>query len=117
MVHLAVMSGDNVPSFSLMPILYKRLSILGTTLRARPPAYQTELMRRFKEEALPDIKAGDVSPEEGGLRTYIYEVSSAAVTPDLSSDLADFLIAASTFLGLRFRELIGRSKKTRLVGR
>jgi len=71
MVHLAVMSGDEVPSFSLLPILYKRLSILGTTLRARTPEYQAELMGRFKREALHDIKG---EKGEGGLTTYVYKV-------------------------------------------
>lgn len=54
------MSGPKVDSVNLGPILYKRLQILGTTLRARNEAYQGHLLNRFETEALPMIKPGGV---------------------------------------------------------
>ncbi|KAG8994461.1 hypothetical protein FRB94_013121 [Tulasnella sp. JGI-2019a] len=74
LVYLAFMSGDKVPSFSIAPILYKRLSILGTTLRSRTLEYQGDLMVQFKENALPDILSESAKPEVGGLRSYVHDV-------------------------------------------
>ncbi|KAG8878487.1 hypothetical protein FRB97_002475 [Tulasnella sp. 331] len=74
MVHLAFMSGDKAPSFSIAPILYKRLSILGSTLRSRALEYQSDLMVQFKNNSLPDMKSGDAPAAEGGLRVYVHNV-------------------------------------------
>ena len=38
--------GAEVPSLNLLPILYKRLRIQGSTLRSRPAQYQAELIAR-----------------------------------------------------------------------
>lgn len=54
--------------------MYKRLTIIGSMLRARTPDYQSELMRRFKEDVLPDIKSASVGIDEGGLRAYVHKV-------------------------------------------
>lgn len=60
LVLLAAMSGPKVPELNLMDILFRRLTIKGTTLRARSEEYQGELLSRFENEALPRIKEGDV---------------------------------------------------------
>ncbi|EMD39659.1 hypothetical protein CERSUDRAFT_111964 [Gelatoporia subvermispora B] len=70
MTLLAVLSGSEIPSFNLMPILYKRLRIQGSTLRSRSPAYQAELIARFKQEALEFITG---SAGNGALKIYVHE--------------------------------------------
>ncbi|OJA12286.1 hypothetical protein AZE42_12810 [Rhizopogon vesiculosus] len=47
MTMLATLSGSEVPSVNLGPILYKRLRIQGSTLRSRSVEYQTELIARY----------------------------------------------------------------------
>ncbi|KAI0351397.1 quinone oxidoreductase [Trametes cingulata] len=68
---LAVLSGAEVPQFNLLPILYKRLRIQGSTLRARSEDYQAELVARFKREAFDHITG---SSGDGRIRTYIHKV-------------------------------------------
>ncbi|KAI8986272.1 quinone oxidoreductase [Trametes punicea] len=71
MTLLAVLSGGEVSNFNLMPILYKRLRIQGSTLRARSEDYQAELIARFKCEAFGHITG---SSGNGRIRTYIHKV-------------------------------------------
>jgi len=50
LVEIGWLSGSTLPAgVSLNPILRKRLTIHGTTLRARPADYKTELIRSFQE--------------------------------------------------------------------
>ena len=60
-----------VPEFDLRPLLYKRLRIQGSTLRARSEDYQAELVARFKREAFEHITGADGN---GLIRTYIHKV-------------------------------------------
>ena len=65
--------GAEVSSFSLLPILYKRLRIQGSTLRSRSEEYQADLIKRFT------LTVGDSITGENGvgpLRTFIHKVSS-----------------------------------------
>ncbi|KAI0694851.1 quinone oxidoreductase [Earliella scabrosa] len=71
MTMLAMLSGAEVSNFNLMPILYKRLRIQGSTLRARSEDYQAELIARFQREALEHITG---CSGEGRIRTYIHKV-------------------------------------------
>ncbi|PCH40425.1 quinone oxidoreductase [Wolfiporia cocos MD-104 SS10] len=71
MTMLGLLSGAEVSSFKLGPLLYKRLRIQGSTLRSRSSAYQAELIERFKRDALPHITG---STGNGALRTYIHKV-------------------------------------------
>ncbi|EIW52389.1 quinone oxidoreductase [Trametes versicolor FP-101664 SS1] len=71
MTMLALMSGAEVPNFNLVPILYKRLRIQGSTLRARSEDYQAELIARFKREAFDHITG---SSGDGRIRTYIHKI-------------------------------------------
>lgn len=54
------MSGPKVADFDLSQILFKRLTLQGTTLRARDEKYQTHLLGRFENEALDRIREGDI---------------------------------------------------------
>ncbi|KAI5455555.1 hypothetical protein NCC49_000362 [Naganishia albida] len=61
MIILAFLSGATLPDkASFAPLLFKRLTIRGTTLRSRSPEYQGELLGRFEKEALPMIVKGDM---------------------------------------------------------
>jgi NADPH:quinone reductase-like Zn-dependent oxidoreductase len=68
LVFLAMMSGPKVEA-NIMQILYKRLTLKGTTLRSRTVDYQADLLQRFEEHALPLIKAGE-------MRVEVHEVYS-----------------------------------------
>ncbi|TFK93295.1 quinone oxidoreductase [Polyporus arcularius HHB13444] len=71
MTLLALLSGAVVPNFNIAPILFKRLRIQGSTLRARSEDYQADLIARFKKEALDHITG---SSGNGRIRTYIHKV-------------------------------------------
>ncbi|PIL35168.1 hypothetical protein GSI_02957 [Ganoderma sinense ZZ0214-1] len=71
MTMLALLSGAEVPKFNLAPILYKRLRIQGSTLRARSEEYQADLVARFKREALDHITGAS---GDGKVRMYIHEI-------------------------------------------
>ncbi|KAG9101421.1 hypothetical protein FS749_007228 [Ceratobasidium sp. UAMH 11750] len=66
MVLLATMSGTVVEKVNLGKILYKRVRVQGSTLRARSPEYQAELIGRFWKEC------GDAF-ESGDLKVYIHK--------------------------------------------
>ncbi|KAG8817000.1 hypothetical protein FRC17_000096 [Serendipita sp. 399] len=55
MVMLGLLSGMDLEKTSIAPILFKRLHIIGSTLRSRSPAYQGELVQRFGKEIFPLI--------------------------------------------------------------
>jgi NADPH:quinone reductase-like Zn-dependent oxidoreductase len=57
-VLLAMMSGPLAKEVNLVPILFKRLRIEGTTLRSRDLTYQRQLRNKVVEEALPGITDG-----------------------------------------------------------
>ncbi|MFK8161850.1 MAG: NAD(P)H-quinone oxidoreductase [Lewinella sp.] len=53
MVSLGFLGGAQVDSFSMAPVLRKRLQLTGTTLRSRSQAYKHELVAAFRERAWP----------------------------------------------------------------
>ncbi|KAF8192178.1 hypothetical protein BJ912DRAFT_963195 [Pholiota molesta] len=71
MTMLALLSGAVVEKVSLLPILYKRLHIEGSTLRSRSVEYQTDLIKRFKSEVFSKITGETGS---GPIRTYIHKI-------------------------------------------
>ncbi|EGN98161.1 hypothetical protein SERLA73DRAFT_183058 [Serpula lacrymans var. lacrymans S7.3] len=73
MTMLGVMSGNVVPSVDLLPILYKRLRIQGSTLRSRSVEYQAELIAVFKRDIVDKISGAD---GVGPIRTWIHKGSS-----------------------------------------
>jgi len=84
MTMLALLSGAEVSSFSLLPILYKRLRIQGSTLRSRSEEYQADLIKRFT------LTVGDSITGESGvgpLRTFIHKVYSMSNIQDAHRDM------------------------------
>ncbi|XP_077994863.1 quinone oxidoreductase PIG3-like isoform X2 [Glandiceps talaboti] len=67
-----LLSGGNVNGPILAKIIRKRLSITGTTLRARSNDYKADLVQRFSENALPNFSPGG-TPQ---LKTIIDSVMS-----------------------------------------
>nr|ADE10073.1 ADH N [Tremella fuciformis] len=64
MILLAFLSGAAVPEgASIAPILGKRLTIKGSTLRSRNADYQGKLLHMFRDNALPKIIGGEMSVE------------------------------------------------------
>ncbi|KAF9046377.1 hypothetical protein BJ165DRAFT_1584572 [Panaeolus papilionaceus] len=73
MTMLSLLSGNTVEEVNLVPILYKRLHIEGSTLRARSLEYQANLISRFKKDVFDKITGQDGA---GPIRTYIHKVYS-----------------------------------------
>ncbi|KAK7689828.1 hypothetical protein QCA50_006467 [Cerrena zonata] len=71
MTMLGLLSGGDVSSFNLAPLLYKRLRIEGSTLRSRSKEYQSDLIQKFEEKILFHITG---SESGGPIRTYIHKV-------------------------------------------
>ncbi|WVQ99654.1 hypothetical protein IAU59_006793 [Kwoniella sp. CBS 9459] len=68
MLYLAFMSGAAFPEkASIAPILGKRLTIKGSTLRSRKENYQRDLLNTFEQKVLPGIL-------EGKLHVKIHQV-------------------------------------------
>lgn len=64
MVMLALMSGAKLEAdTNLGLLLYKRLTIKGSTLRSRTVEYQAELLRKFEKDALGMIREGKMKVE------------------------------------------------------
>lgn len=61
-VYLSFLGGHKIEELSLIPILRKRLSIIGSTLRNRSDKYKIDLTNDFAKHALPLIKKGTIYP-------------------------------------------------------
>lgn len=61
-VYLSFLGGHKIEELSLVPILRKRLSIMGSTLRNRSLQYKIDLSRDFAEKALPLLKDETIYP-------------------------------------------------------
>ena len=60
-IQLAFNKGSNV-DLDLMPIMLKRLSYTGSTLRSRPEDFKTEVARALEENVWPLFEAGKLKP-------------------------------------------------------
>lgn len=49
-VCLSMLGGAAIENFSLIPVLRKRLTLMGSTLRNRPLSYKIDLMEKFRRE-------------------------------------------------------------------
>ena len=58
-IQLAFAAGSKV-EINLMPVMLKRLTYTGSTLRTRPPAYKSEVARQLEEKVWPLIAAGRI---------------------------------------------------------
>lgn len=62
LVMLALLGGPKLPETNLAPILQKRISILGSTLRSRSLEYQCRLSQELATFLLPRLKEGIINP-------------------------------------------------------
>jgi NADPH2:quinone reductase len=58
-IQLAFGAGSRV-DINLMPVMLKRLTYTGSTLRTRPPAYKARIARELEEKVWPQIAAGKI---------------------------------------------------------
>lgn len=58
-IQLAFAAGSKV-ELNLMPIMLKRLTYTGSTLRTRPPAYKARIARELEEKVWPLIASGRI---------------------------------------------------------
>jgi NADPH:quinone reductase len=58
-VQIAFLKGAKV-QLDLMPLMLKRLTLTGSTLRPRPPQFKARLAREIEEKALPLLESGAV---------------------------------------------------------
>lgn len=49
LVYMSMLGGAAIDNFSLIPVLRKRLAIMGSTLRNRPLSYKIELKKNFEQ--------------------------------------------------------------------
>jgi len=62
MVMLAALGGMNVSELQMGSIVWKRLHIMGSTLRTRSTEYKTKLIDGFSETYLSKFESGDLKP-------------------------------------------------------
>lgn len=62
LIHLGLLGGAEVENMSLVPILRKRLTVRGTTLRNRSEEYKKLLVEEFYETVYDQIAAGEIAP-------------------------------------------------------
>jgi tumor protein p53-inducible protein 3 len=62
LVMLALLGGPKLQEGNLAPVLQKRLSILGSTLRSRSQEYQRKLSKELAAFLIPKLESGQVKP-------------------------------------------------------
>lgn len=62
LVYLAMMGGAKIEKMSLVPVLRKRLTIKGSTLRNRDQSYKSELTQAFADDCLHLFEEGNLKP-------------------------------------------------------
>jgi len=85
-IQLAFGAGSKV-EINLMPVMLKRLSYTGSTLRTRPPKFKNEIARQLEEKVWPLIAAGQI-------KTMVN-----AVFPLAEAAKAHALMESSTHIG------------------
>jgi NADPH:quinone reductase-like Zn-dependent oxidoreductase len=71
MVMLSFLSGRELEKVDLGPLLFKRLRIQGTTLRARSVPYQADLVERFTRDVVGKLTGAEGHAES---KTYVHKV-------------------------------------------
>ena len=61
LIQLAFAQGSKV-EINLMPVMLKRLTYTGSTLRTRPPAFKARVARELEEQVWPLIAGGSIKP-------------------------------------------------------
>ena len=59
LIQLAFAAGSKV-EINLMPVMLKRLTYTGSTLRTRPPAYKEKVARELEAKVWPEIERGSI---------------------------------------------------------
>lgn len=62
LVYLSFLGGHKLEEVSLAPLLKKRLTIMGSTLRSRPQEYKIDLSREFANRTLSLFADGTLAP-------------------------------------------------------
>ena len=62
MVMLGALGGIAAEYINVGQIIWKRLSILGSTLRSRSQEYKRKLTNEFTKKIYPDFESGNLSP-------------------------------------------------------
>ncbi len=62
LVLIAMMGGAMIEKFNLIPVLRKRIQIIGTTLRARSADYKVDLTHDFVKKILPGFETEKYQP-------------------------------------------------------
>lgn len=74
LVQIATLEGSKDPSFDILPIMMKRLTVTGSTLRPRSVADKASIAASLREKVWPLLEAGKVKP-------VIYETFPIAEVP------------------------------------
>ncbi|MGZ8241387.1 MAG: NAD(P)H-quinone oxidoreductase [Methylobacter sp.] len=61
LVQIAVQNGSK-SEINLLPILLKRLTLIGSTLRARNEAFKTEIAKKLLKNVWPLLSTGEIKP-------------------------------------------------------
>ena len=62
LVLIALMGGNKVDAFNITPIMIKRLTFTGATLRPRPKAEKTAVAEGLRRDVWPKLDAGTIRP-------------------------------------------------------
>jgi putative PIG3 family NAD(P)H quinone oxidoreductase len=62
LVQIATLEGSKDPSFDILPIMVKRLTISGSTLRPRSVAEKAAIAASLREKVWPLLEAGKIKP-------------------------------------------------------
>lgn len=62
LIYLSMLGGAKIDQLNLVPILRKRLTVKGSTLRNRSDEYKMKLTKEFKQNALKYFKDGTIKP-------------------------------------------------------
>jgi NADPH2:quinone reductase len=77
-----------------MPVMLKRLTYTGSTLRTRPPAFKATVARELEEKVWPHIAAGRIRIVTG--RTFpLAEAAAAHALMESSGHTGKILLAVA----------------------
>jgi len=62
LVHIAFLEGSKPPELDLLPVMIKRLTITGSTLRPRSVADKASMAKALRDKVWPLLEAGRVRP-------------------------------------------------------
>lgn len=62
LILISVLGGSKVKDLDLTKILFKRLQIIGSTLRSKPVDQKINLTKRFSDFAMPLFESGQIKP-------------------------------------------------------